>query len=342
MSPEERVAQQMFSYVPADLPSARALLSIGLGGVFVNRSQGPRLENYRSFLKAISSAAPGVPPLVGIDQEGGKVARVRDPSMQFPPNATLGALGPKLALEKVRDQGQTFGRSLKAAGFSVDFAPVIDVATNARGRVIAALGRAYSSDPQEVSTLGRAFALELQSAGLAPTFKHFPGHGMVAADSHKEVARSALSRSQLEAHLAPYRALLAAPELHQDQMLIMTAHVLYPALDGQNPASLSRAITTDLLRGELKYQGVVLTDALGMKALNGTLYSRVSRALSAGADLTLIDPGLEREVPGIVRGLAHEWGHDAGRWAQNADSLERIFRLKKALGLLTPPSGGTP
>jgi len=340
MTPEERVAQQMFSYVPADVKAARALLNIGLGGVFVNRSQGPRLEDYHTFLKALSSAAR-VPPLVGIDQEGGNVARVRDVEMQFPPNATLGALEPKLALEKVQHQGQTFGTRLKAAGFSVDFAPVIDVATNARGRVIAALGRAYSSDPEEVSTLGRAFALELQGAGLAPTFKHFPGHGMVIGDSHKEVARSRLSRSQLEPHLAPYRALLTDPALRQDQMLIMTANVLYPALDARNPASLSRAITTDLLRGELKYQGVVLTDALGMKALSGTLYSRVSRALSAGADLALIDPGLEREVPGVVRGLAFDWGADPVRWRQNADSLERIFRLKRALGLLEPDPKGT-
>ena len=342
MTPEQRVAQQMFSYVPADLKAARALLNIGLGGVFVNRSQGPRLADYRSFLKALSSAASGVLPLVGIDQEGGNVARVRDPEMQFPPNATLGALQAKVALEKVRFQGQTFGTRLRAAGFSVDFAPVVDVATNTRGRVIAALGRAYSSDPSEVSTLGVAFALELQGAGLAPTFKHFPGHGMVAGDSHVEVARSPLSRAQLEPHLTPYRALLSNPALHQDHMLIMTAHVLYPALDAQNPASLSTAITTDLLRGELGYQGVVITDALGMKALSGTLYSRVSRALAAGADLALIDPGLERQLPDVVAGLARDWGRDPQRWAQNAESLERIFRLKRALGLLESSPGGTP
>lgn len=343
MTAEQRIAQQMFSYVPADLNSARVLLKLGLGGIFLNRNHGPNLADYHTFLSAVvgENTNTDIAPLVGIDQEGGKIARVQDVLMRFPSNAHWGSLKLTNALKGVQKQGQTFGEHLRAAGFSVDFAPVVDVASNTKGRVIAALERSYSSDANTVSTLGEAFGLELQKANIAPTFKHFPGHGMVSADSHRELARTGLNRHQLEPHLAPYRSLLANPTLQQDQMLVMTSHVLYPALDPYNPASLSHTITTDLLRGELHYQGVVITDALGMKALTGTLYSRVRRALAAGADMALIDPGLEQQVPHIVRDLAQEYGNNPELWKQNAAALERIFRLKQRLGLLESPTTPT-
>ncbi|KOG38140.1 glycoside hydrolase family 3 protein [Streptomyces resistomycificus] len=224
--------------------------------------------------------------LVAIDEEGGDVTRleVRTGS-SFPGNHALGAVDD---VELTRDVALELGRRLAACGVNLNWAPSADVNSNPGNPVIGV--RSFGADPDLVARHTAAYVTGLQSAGVAACTKHFPGHGDTAVDSHHALPRIDVDAATLrERELAPFRAAITA-----GTRSIMTAHILVPALDPERPATLSRRILTDLLRGELGYDGLIVTDGMEMQAIAGTYgIERGSvLALAAGADAICVGGGL--------------------------------------------------
>jgi len=222
--------------------------------------------------------------IIAIDQEGGRVMRLRDQVAPIPAMRELGASGDA---EIVRKTGARAGSDLRRAGINLDFAPVIDIERYAENSVIG--DRAFGPDPEVVASLGRAFAEGLESEGIVATFKHFPGHGATRGDSHAELPVSELDEQTLRAHdLLPFARNLPSARA------VMSAHIVVPSIDTA-PATLSHRWLTEILRGELGFRGVCFSDCLQMDAIArgvGTAEGAV-RAITAGADCVLISHSLQ-------------------------------------------------
>jgi beta-N-acetylhexosaminidase len=269
-------------------------------------------------------AAPdGTPALVAIDHEGGSVQRVRAPATQWPPmlgHAGLTAPADEHLAERI---GRAIGDELAALAIDIDFAPVLDVHTNPANPIIG--DRAFGTEPAGVARRGLAFARGLAAAGVLACGKHFPGHGDTHADSHLELPRVDADLARLRAvELEPFRqaAATALP-------MIMTAHVVYPALDSQ-PATLSRRIVTELLRGELGYRGVVVSDDLDMRAIAdhyGAGDAAVA-AIAAGCDVVLCCRD-EANQDAAERALTLAAERDSGFRARVGEAAARVRAMKR-------------
>ena len=222
----------------------------------------------------------GLPVVCSVDQEGGAVARLKAPFSVWPP---MRRLGERADVALVHAVGRQLGRELLAAGFNVDYAPVLDVDTNPANPIIG--DRAFSRDPEEVARLAAALLKGLQSEGVLGCGKHFPGHGDTDVDSHLDLPTLPHDLARLRAvELVPFAKL--ASDLH----LVMTAHVLFPAIDPMWPATLAPQILGPLLRVECGYRGVIVSDDLEMQGIAKVLDSGacVRRGLAAGVDLFLV------------------------------------------------------
>jgi len=227
-----------------------------------------------------------MPAWVSVDQEGGRVARLKEPFTKWPPMATLGRAGQQS--EKLAERfAQALAQELLAVGISLNYAPVLDIHTNPKNPVIG--DRALADDAANVARLGRVIIRALQGAGLAACGKHFPGHGDTSTDSHFELPLVEHAPDRLRAiEFEPFRAAIA-----EQVAFIMTAHVLVPALDANRPASLSPEIVQMLLRDELDFDGVILSDDLEMKAVSARyeVPEAAVDAIVAGCDAVLICSG---------------------------------------------------
>ncbi|WP_060881460.1 glycoside hydrolase family 3 protein, partial [Streptomyces scabiei] len=227
--------------------------------------------------------------LVAIDEEGGDVTRLEvHAGSSFPGNHALGAVD-DVAL--TRDVAFALGRRLAECGVNLNWAPSADVNANPSNPVIGV--RSFGADPALVARHTAAYVTGLQDAGVAACTKHFPGHGDTTVDSHHFLPRIDADRSLVDSRdLAPFRAAIAA-----GSRAVMSAHILVPALDPDLPATLSRGILTDLLRGALGYDGLIVTDGMEMRAIAGTYgIERGSvLALAAGADAICVGGGLADE-----------------------------------------------
>ncbi|KAJ6496808.1 glycoside hydrolase family 3 protein [Mycena vulgaris] len=242
----------------------------------------------RELQTLAKDAGHAAPLLIGIDQENGLVSAFSRPGAgtQFPGAMALAATGSPDIAEQVSFAS---GRELKLAGINWAYSPVADVNSEPRNPVIGV--RSFGDDPQQVGVFASAVAQGLTRAGIAPSAKHFPGHGDTAVDSHLALPRIMKSRAALSAtELPPFAALVA-----KGVASIMTGHMALPAItDSDAPCSLSRAITTDLLRGELGFSGLIVTDCLEMEAISNTARGACGveegavRALEAGADVVMI------------------------------------------------------
>ena len=219
---------------------------------------------------------------VCIDQEGGRVARLRPPQWaSYPAGAAFGRLyrvAPASAIEAARANAEAMALELSAMGITVDCHPPLDVRQEGAHDVIG--DRALGSEPMQVAALGRAILDGLARGGVAGCIKHMPGHGRSNTDTHKEMPTVTASEAELEADLAPFRTLADAP-------IGMTGHLLFTAWDRENPATLSSVIVNDVIRGRIGFDGLLLTDDIDMQALSGTIPERSERAIAAGCDLVL-------------------------------------------------------
>jgi beta-N-acetylhexosaminidase len=259
-------------------------------------------------------------PLVAIDHEGGRVIRLGEPFTQFPPAAMVGRTrNPALAYRV----GRAMAEELAGVGIDLSFAPVFDVHSNPANPIIG--DRAFAADPGVVSEMGIAVMRGLFDGGVIPCGKHFPGHGDTAKDSHLELPVVDRPRAALErVELAPFRAAIAA-----GVPMLMTAHVLYPALDPDNPATLSRKILTDLLRAELGFDGVVASDDLEMRAIGEyrDIGSAAVATLRAGADALLVCQELSQAVC-AAGAIAQAVRDRVLEPATIAGAAERVQRLR--------------
>ena len=233
---------------------------------------------------------------VFVDQEGGRVRRLRPPHWQdWPPAGALASLfarDPLLALEAARRVTWAMGRELATLGINVDCLPVLDVPQPGSHEIIG--DRAYGRDPLQVALLARAALAGLNAAGVAGVLKHVPGHGRAEADSHLALPVVTAPREALErVDFLPFAALADVP-------MAMTAHVVYAAIDPDRPATLSRRVIGDVIRHRMGFDGLLMTDDLNMKALSGTLEERTRTALAAGCDVVLHCSGRLEEMEEVA------------------------------------------
>ena len=221
--------------------------------------------------------------LISIDQEGGRVARMKPPVWPaYPagePFARLYDLAPASAIEAARANAQALGLDLAEAGITVDCWPTLDVREPGAHDVIG--DRALGQEPLRVAALGRAILEGLALAGVAGVVKHMPGHGRAGADSHKELPTVTASAQELERDLAPFRALAGRA------VMGMTGHILFTAWDEAAPATQSAWIIREIIRGQIGFDGLLMTDDLDMQALSGSIPERAARGIAAGCDLAL-------------------------------------------------------
>ena len=266
------------------------------GFILFKRNIGSPGAGQRASTAALRETVGRADAPVLIDQEGGRVQRMGPPHWPaYPPGRAFGRLGPDDALvaRAVAWLGaRLIAHDLRAVGITVDCLPVLDVPVRGAHDIIG--DRAYGDDPRTVSILGRAAAEGLLAGGVLPVIKHMPGHGRAVADSHEQLPVVEASREELEAHdFPPFRALADMP-------LAMTAHVVYAAIDALNPATTSRRVMAEVIRGHLGFDGLVMSDDLSMKALSGGFRERAEAALRGR---------LRRGAP-----LQRPHGRDAAPW----------------------------
>lgn len=347
-TPEERKAFPAFTQMN---DTVRGFLSsYQPGGIILFAQNTPDTAATLTLVEAMEEAlaASGAPRLfIGIDQEGGRITRLGE-GTSLPGNMALGALG---SGESAYQAGRIIGDELAALGVNMDFAPDVDVNNNPENPVINI--RSFGEDPARVAALGVQFSLGLKDAGVLPVVKHFPGHGDTQTDSHVALPRVDKEASALrDMELLPFQAAVDA-----GVPVVMSAHIQYPALDDTKalslatgeelilPATLSRRILTDVLRGEMGFSGLIITDAMNMDAIAKHFGDgeALVRAFEAGVDLALMP--IEIACPADIQALENalsevEEAVAEGRLseAEIDASLVRILALKETL----PPRDARP
>ncbi|HEX2386563.1 MAG TPA: beta-N-acetylhexosaminidase [Candidatus Binatia bacterium] len=274
-----------------------------------------------ALCRALWEIKDELPPFIAIDQEGGRVHRLPQPFTHFPPAAALGGAGDA---DLAYRAGLAMAGELRAVGINLNFAPVLDVASNPRNPVIG--DRAISDDPEEVFELGWEVARGLREGGVIPCVKHFPGHGGTDADSHLTLPFVDKEIEDLQAtELLPFTKACG-----KRVEALMTAHVVYTALDRSYPATLSPKILGELLRRELRYDGVVFSDDLEMKAVSATYSAEeaATLAVAAGVDELLFCHDRNRAAA-AVDALSRAAESDTEMLNRIEESYRRIRKLKK-------------
>lgn len=324
MSLEEKIGQMLM--ISNRTPTMTSELNTTLnhvkpGGFIFFAENFTNQENSKKLIKDINDTTK-IPMLLSIDQEGGRVQRIKSQNdiivTDIPPMSDIGATND---FEKAYEVGVTIGTDLKTFGLNMNFAPVLDVLTNTENKSI--LGRSFGNNSTTVSEMGINVANGLKSTGIIPTYKHFPGHGSTTVDSHYELPVLTKTKEELwESDLIPFQN-----AIHNQAEVIMIGHLAIPNITNNSiPSSLSKEIITDLLKNELNYKGIVITDALNMKAI--TKYYSESQiyemAINAGVDILLMPEHPEMAInmikDSIEKGKIKE--------SQINDSVKKILTLK--------------
>jgi beta-N-acetylhexosaminidase len=233
-----------------------------------------------------------------IDQEGGRVARMQPPVWPaFPPGerfADLYQVAPASAIAAMEANAQALAVTLREVGINVDCLPLLDVRQPGAHDIIG--DRALGSEPMQVAALGRATIEGLRAGGVVGVVKHMPGHGRSMSDSHVELPVVTASAEELESDIEPFRTLANAP-------MGMTAHVVYTAWDAERPGSLSPVVIGEIVRGRIGFDGLLMSDDLGMHALSGGFDERARGVLAAGCDLALHCSGIMEEMVAVADGV---------------------------------------
>ncbi len=279
------------------------------------------LDLNASLRAAISSGQ--APLFISVDQEGGRVQRVRDPATRWPPMLGIGSLGDD-ATQVAEQVGAALGAELAVTDFDINFAPVLDINTNPDNPIIG--DRAFSTEPKRAAELALAFARGMSSADILPCGKHFPGHGDTSEDSHLQLPRIDRDRQGLEAiELLPFRR---AAEVRLP--ILMTAHVIFSAIDDKLPATLSPSVVGSLLRDEIGYQGLVVSDDLDMKAIaeHYGIAEAAERAILAGCDVLLLCRNRDHQLA-AYEGLIHAAEKRSELRMRIGAAAKRVHHLKR-------------
>ena len=288
--------------------------------LFARNIQTP--AQVQSLVRALRDTVEDSTAPVLIDQEGGRVARLKAPHWhERPAAARFGALhdvNPESAREATYLNARLIAHDLTELGINVDCLPVLDVPVQGAHDVIG--DRAFAHDPSTVIDLGRAQMEGLMEGGVLPVMKHIPGHGRAGSDSHHALPRVKASREDLSASdFVPFRSLDLCP-------MAMTAHVVYDSIDPQRPATLSPKVIREVIRGEIGFDGLLMSDDLSMQALDGPLGARAKAALSAGCDVVLHCNGGMDEMKQValeakpMAGQALKRAHHAMTHLERADA----------------------
>ena len=316
--------------VPAELRSLAR--EFGLGGVILFARNIEAAEQVAELARDVQDLATELPLWVSVDQEGGRVARLKAPFTEWPPMAVLGRSGDVALASRF---AAALAAELRAVGVTLDYAPVLDIHTNPNNPVIG--DRALSDDAEMVARLGAAIIQGLQDNGVAACGKHFPGHGDTSVDSHEALPVVEHPPDRIRrVECVPFREAIRA-----NVAFIMTAHVLVPALDEDKPATLSRRIVYDLLRDELGFEGVILSDDLEMKAVTSTygVSDAAVQAMAAGCDGLLICGGNVEAQAAALESLVHAVEDGPVPYKRLDDALRRQRRAKERF-LTVPVAAG--
>ena len=320
----------------------QAVRDLHLGGVVLFDRDVPTRSPLRNIvspqqvqkLTAQLQAVAEVPPLIAIDQEGGKIARIkaRHGFSATPSQAELGRWDDQ---ERTRSSAREVGELLASLGINLNFAPVLDLAVNPDNPIIAALERSYGADPNRVERHARWTIQEFHRAGVLSAVKHFPGHGASKEDSH--LGLPDVTHLWSETELEPFRSLMS----EQLPDLVMMAHLYNAQWDETYPATLSSAVITGMLRQQLGFEGVVVSDDMKMGAIaqNYSLEESIELAVKAGVDILLFgnnsssyDPQIAQKAFNIIRKLVEGGTLSRDRIRQ---SYERISDLKNKLNKIS-------
>ncbi|WP_341302672.1 beta-N-acetylhexosaminidase [Lysinibacillus sp. FSL H8-0500] len=335
MSLDEKIGQMLFAGVSGTIlqqETTNLMHQLKVGGLIFYANNLATPEQTVGLINAIKAEneANRFPLFIGTDQEGGNVTRLPGNVRNFPTNKKIGEINqPQFSYEI----GQLLAEQLKAFGFNLDFAPVLDVNSNPNNPIIG--DRAFASHPDIVSELGIQTMKGLASQQIIPVIKHFPGHGDTTVDSHLElpkVTKSLADLQQLE--LIPFKA-----AIEKGADVVMVAHILLPAIDAQYPSSMSREIITGILRNELGFDGVVMTDDMTMKAITNhfEIGQAAVDAIKAGNDIVLIAheyANVEAAVGAIKAAVSN------GELTEERidESVRRIMQLKQKYKLSNNPA----
>jgi len=304
-----------------------------VGGVIFYASNGNIKDTaqLRSVIVQLQRAS-AIPLLIAIDQEGGYVDRLAKLSGRHPSAATIAETDDPATAEAV---GAQDSRELSTLGFNLNLAPVVDVGRVANPQLEE---RTFGNDPQDVTRLAGAYLRGLQRGGsVFGALKHFPGLGGVRIDPHQDMPVAPQSREQLEAvDWPPYRALIASRDAHA----VMVTHEVVRSLDPSLPATLSQRMISGVLRGEMNFDGVVITDSLSMEGITASYPQPQAAvmAIRAGADMVM-GAARPREVAEIVASFRRAIAAGAIKEQQIDTAVRRVLIMKAALGLLPPPAG---
>jgi len=332
MSLEEQVAQLFILGLGSEtdgfsMDLARFVAETQAGGYILFSDNITTVEDTRNLTDAIRIFSH-IPPFIGIDEEGGTVSRLRVaglPGYTAQPSARdIGRTGD---VSNAYASGVAIGEALDSIGVNLNFAPVADVLTNPNNTVIGS--RAFGSDPEIVADMASAFQAGLHSTGVLSSPKHFPGHGNTADDSHFGSAVIASDAQHLrEVEFVPFERLIS-----EGAEFIMTGHVLVPEVEPDGlPATLSEYFMTDVLRGELGFEGIIITDAMNMGAIahDFTASEAAVLAIKAGVDMILMPESFSDAMAGIIEAVENE----VIPRERIRESLFRIFTTKQSAGIL--------
>lgn len=327
-------------HVDADNPILKDIRDRKIGGVILFEYDVPAKIAKRNIsspeqvwaLIAQLQEASSVPLFVAIDQEGGRVNRLKE-KYGFPPTVSAQFLGTRNDLELTAEYARTTAKTLKRLGIHINFAPSVDVNANPENPVIGKLERSFSADPADVTRHAEVWVREHKGQGVLSALKHFPGHGSSKADSHLGFVD--VTETWSEKELEPYRALISAGECE----IVMSAHIFNSHLDPDLPATLSARVLTGILRNQLGFQGLIVSDDLQMKAISAHygLKTALAHGINAGLDLLVFGNNASEFEPDIA---ARAIGHikelvDEGTVSREriSESFLRIRQLKSKITL---------
>lgn len=305
--------------LPEDV--ARTLRDDELLGVILFRRNLGDIDEIAALNREIHATRPAFTPLIAIDQEGGLVQRIKAPFPHWPPMMDVAQTQDADYVAKV---GEAIGDELASLGFNLNFAPCTDIHTNDANPIIGR--RAFGTTPEDVTRYAGAFAAGMIISGVTPCLKHFPGHGDTHTDSHLELPVLHTPLDVLRAReLRPFRELLRA-----QIPMVMTAHILFPELDDTLPATLSPRIISELLRVEMGFDGVVISDDLNMKALadHYDIPTMVDLGLRAGIDIFLICEHTERQLE-VYENLVKQGEKDSLQRARILQAAKRVEAMHR-------------